>query len=282
MSDPLIHALVFGPSPEPTQLEREQIRTWRPEQGLLWVHIDSSTTDAGDLLDELQNVPKVVRSALLAEETRPRSTAVGDGLLLILPFGKDWGKWGTIILMAVCSSIVITVLWFVAVQVFILGQICPFCMTSHVFGCIAAILYGIEIQKQSGLPFPKIAVILGAVATIVFVVLQWILPQPDHCQQQLVPIVQLKGVTGSRCSEAIRTGKSLPLRDLVTRRHFDHHLVKLANRQTRHASEYRRVLTQVLVAHKHCLSPRRMISARDQCRQPYHTAARLGGQVSSL
>ncbi|MCH9672109.1 MAG: zinc transporter ZntB [Gammaproteobacteria bacterium] len=60
------------------------IENWRPEQGLLWVHLDADDSHAQNYLRSLQDVDQLVPDALLAEETRPRSVSIRDGLLAIL------------------------------------------------------------------------------------------------------------------------------------------------------------------------------------------------------
>jgi len=63
--------------------DRNELASWHPDQGILWVHLNY--TDPGDQswlaglsLDEL------VVDALLAEDTRPRTMAIGEGLLVSL------------------------------------------------------------------------------------------------------------------------------------------------------------------------------------------------------
>lgn len=55
-----------------------------PNQGGLWVHLDFSQNDGREWLESMENVPPSVVDALFAEETRPRTTRIGDGLLLTL------------------------------------------------------------------------------------------------------------------------------------------------------------------------------------------------------
>jgi zinc transporter len=84
MSESLIHARVFGSSGRPRSLSKDEVRAWQPGQGLLWAHLDARHEDTKEWLKTTTDLPKVVVSALLAEETRPRSYAIGDGLLLVL------------------------------------------------------------------------------------------------------------------------------------------------------------------------------------------------------
>jgi zinc transporter len=62
----------------------DEIASWEPGQGLLWVHLDLNATAAGDWLRERSGLDPAIVTALLAEETRPRSLIMPGGLLAIL------------------------------------------------------------------------------------------------------------------------------------------------------------------------------------------------------
>lgn len=61
-----------------------EIEAWRPETGCLWVHLDRTGTLSRRWLLEKSGIDPIACEALLADETRPRSTRIGDGLLAIL------------------------------------------------------------------------------------------------------------------------------------------------------------------------------------------------------
>ncbi len=82
--DGLICAFVLDGRGGGRPLGWAEIRTWRPEDGVLWVHLDRTGADAVRWLESDSGIDAVVRGALLAEETRPRVLAVGDALLVIL------------------------------------------------------------------------------------------------------------------------------------------------------------------------------------------------------
>ena len=67
-----------------TPIDWEQINGWQPEQGILWVHLDYADEGAKQWLIDKSGLDKVSRSALLAEETRPRVVSSANSLLLIL------------------------------------------------------------------------------------------------------------------------------------------------------------------------------------------------------
>jgi len=61
-----------------------EIEAWTPDRGVLWVHLDRGAEDANAWLRQGSGLDPLVVDALLAEETRPRTVAVGRGLLVIL------------------------------------------------------------------------------------------------------------------------------------------------------------------------------------------------------
>jgi len=84
MSGSLLHAFIIEPSGLVRSVDQDGVVGWQPEQGLLWVHMDANATETQVWLKQSAALPRLVPEALVAEETRPRSTIVGDGLLLVL------------------------------------------------------------------------------------------------------------------------------------------------------------------------------------------------------
>ena len=66
------------------ELSDAEVAAWRPEDGLLWVDLDLHNRPARKWLLEDGSIGDNVTSILLAEETRPRSLAVNDGLVVIM------------------------------------------------------------------------------------------------------------------------------------------------------------------------------------------------------
>ena len=60
------------------------IDAWEPEQGLLWIHLDSTIKEAQSWLKEKSGLSDLTCDSLLDRETRPRTTQTNDGLLVIL------------------------------------------------------------------------------------------------------------------------------------------------------------------------------------------------------
>lgn len=83
MANGLISAYALGGSGSARTYSLDQIQDWRPEDGTLWLHFDYAQADSQQWIRE-SGLPAVCVKALLSEETRPRATAVGDGVLMSL------------------------------------------------------------------------------------------------------------------------------------------------------------------------------------------------------
>ncbi|MBN1868690.1 zinc transporter ZntB [Candidatus Sumerlaeota bacterium] len=66
------------------ELTWPEVLDWQPENGTLWVHLDRTGPTAQHWLADEAGLDPLACEALLAEETRPRSTLIGEGLLVIL------------------------------------------------------------------------------------------------------------------------------------------------------------------------------------------------------
>jgi zinc transporter len=80
----VIHAFLFDGTGGGRRLELSDIESWTPEQGVLWVHLDYTSEDAQQWLQNSAGLEELVVDALLVEETRPRATLIDDGLLIAL------------------------------------------------------------------------------------------------------------------------------------------------------------------------------------------------------
>ena len=83
-SQGLIHAYILDSNGGGQSLSWEQIRAWEPSHGLLWVHLKYADEQVQDWIKHNCGLESLVSDALLAEETRPRATSIGDGLLIAL------------------------------------------------------------------------------------------------------------------------------------------------------------------------------------------------------
>lgn len=82
--DGLLHALLLDRNGAAKPVEPAEIENWRPEDGLLWLHFDVAGRPPRKWLRENIGLDSMVVEALTADETRPRSLNVGDGLLAVL------------------------------------------------------------------------------------------------------------------------------------------------------------------------------------------------------
>jgi len=62
----------------------EEINQWKSADGILWVHLDYSQEDSRQWGTPHSGVSELVMETLLAEETRPRTVAFQNGLLICL------------------------------------------------------------------------------------------------------------------------------------------------------------------------------------------------------
>lgn len=62
----------------------DEIRQWRPAQGVIWVHLERDDLTSARWLREESGLDMVVCDALLAEESRPRIQETSAGLIAVL------------------------------------------------------------------------------------------------------------------------------------------------------------------------------------------------------
>jgi zinc transporter len=79
-----LHALLFDGNGGARDLSSDEIEAWQPDQGVLWLHFDYTDGDTQRWLRAASGIGELVADALLSENTRPRATALDDGLLLAL------------------------------------------------------------------------------------------------------------------------------------------------------------------------------------------------------
>ena len=82
--DGLIHALLLDRKGGARPLEAADIESWKPEDGLLWLHLDVAEHSPANWMRTALSLSPSVIDALTADETRPRSLNIGDGLLTVL------------------------------------------------------------------------------------------------------------------------------------------------------------------------------------------------------
>lgn len=80
----LLHAYLFDGTGGGHRVEMADVESWTPEQGVLWIHLDYTREAARYWIRQNAGLEELVAEALLTEETRPRATAIDDGLLVAL------------------------------------------------------------------------------------------------------------------------------------------------------------------------------------------------------
>ncbi|MDJ0808250.1 MAG: zinc transporter ZntB [Gammaproteobacteria bacterium] len=80
----LINAVLLDGQGGGKHLDWSAVHSWRPEQGMLWVHLNFTDEGAERWLQDQSGLDPLVSEALLADETRPRCAAIADGLLISL------------------------------------------------------------------------------------------------------------------------------------------------------------------------------------------------------
>lgn len=82
--DGLVVAYLLDGSGGGRRLDWDAVRAWRPEDGLLWVHLVRDAENTRAWLQNDSALDPLVVEALLAESTRPRTAQIGDGALVFL------------------------------------------------------------------------------------------------------------------------------------------------------------------------------------------------------
>ncbi|UVC07153.1 zinc transporter ZntB [Rhizobium sp. TH2] len=67
-----------------TTLTMEGVCTWKPGDGVVWLHFERDHEAAADWITNKGGFDPLVAEALLAEDSRPRVEPIDDGLLIIL------------------------------------------------------------------------------------------------------------------------------------------------------------------------------------------------------
>jgi len=82
--DGLLHALVLDRNGGAKLIEPDGIDSWQPEDGLLWLHLDVAEKPPDKWMRTALGLKPSVIETLNADETRPRSLTLTEGLLTVL------------------------------------------------------------------------------------------------------------------------------------------------------------------------------------------------------
>ncbi|MDA0703608.1 MAG: zinc transporter ZntB [Proteobacteria bacterium] len=83
--DGLICAYLLDGKGGGRRLDWDEVRAWKPEEGMVWIHLDRTAPGARRWIEEESGLDRLAADAMLTEETRPRSERLdADTLLLLL------------------------------------------------------------------------------------------------------------------------------------------------------------------------------------------------------
>jgi zinc transporter len=80
----LLHALLLDGKGGARRLDWAGVDAWSPNDGVLWINLDYSTTEVESWLQDRSRIDPLVRAALVDPDPRPRAVAHGEDLLLVL------------------------------------------------------------------------------------------------------------------------------------------------------------------------------------------------------
>lgn len=79
-----LHSYILDGRGGARSVDLERVGQWSKEQGVLWIHLDVNDDMSRQWLADAGGIQQYVVDTMLAEETRPRSLATDQGLLVVL------------------------------------------------------------------------------------------------------------------------------------------------------------------------------------------------------
>jgi zinc transporter len=80
--DGLLHAYILDGAGGGRNVGWDEINSWQPDQGLIWIHLNYDLPESREWLHGKSGLDSVISDALTEEDSRPRCTPFHDGLLL--------------------------------------------------------------------------------------------------------------------------------------------------------------------------------------------------------
>jgi len=80
----ILHSFVLNGQGGAQPIDANMITNWRPEDGILWLHVDLANPATRGWLTAQSSIDDVIVNALSVEETRPRAMHSDAGLLVVL------------------------------------------------------------------------------------------------------------------------------------------------------------------------------------------------------
>lgn len=81
---PFVHCYLLDRKGRGIAIDSATVDSWTPDRGILWVHLEIGNPSALEWLAKQSGLEPLIAEAMSASETRPRSIATDDGLLLIM------------------------------------------------------------------------------------------------------------------------------------------------------------------------------------------------------
>jgi len=81
-NDGLILAYILDGAGGGRKIGWEEIKSWQPELGILWIHLNYSVPNVQEWISGQSGLDGVISDALTEEDSRPRCTPFKDGILL--------------------------------------------------------------------------------------------------------------------------------------------------------------------------------------------------------
>lgn len=81
-NDGLIHAILLDGKGGGRELGWDEVNSWNASQGKIWIHLLYTSPNTIAWLQDKSGIEPFIVEALISDETRPRSTVIGKGLLM--------------------------------------------------------------------------------------------------------------------------------------------------------------------------------------------------------
>jgi len=83
-SEALIHAFLLIGDGYAKSLSWAEVQTWKPADGVLWLHFLNTEPEVSTWMHNQSGLDPLVADVLMSQDSRPRTTAIHDGLLIAL------------------------------------------------------------------------------------------------------------------------------------------------------------------------------------------------------
>lgn len=80
----ILHSIVLDRAGGARPIAAADIERWRPDDGILWVHVDLTAPGTRDWLVAETTIDDIIVDALVVDETRPRALPAETGMLVVL------------------------------------------------------------------------------------------------------------------------------------------------------------------------------------------------------